>query len=128
MASSCPTCDSDIAAGQKSLKCVLCSNSHHITCVGVAAKNFDLLNKINGARWFCPTCDPNIDNVLTEFRVYQAKIPDLIAKLNNIENKVESNSQEISSLKNNCNTNTAGPLSNSDVVTEAVLETQLIEK
>ena len=83
----CIKCKQSVGDKDSGVQCDRCNEWSHAKCVGITSSAYNSLRKVDGFRYFCPDCSPNVDRLLA-----------LENRLDTVEERVDSLSRKLANF------------------------------
>ena len=67
----CGSCDKIFARSETNIECNACKRKYHAECTQLNDEEFNVLSSSRKLKWFCPLCDDDVGNLLTNFEKFR---------------------------------------------------------
>ena len=67
----CGSCDKIFARSEANIECNACKRKYHAECTQLNDEEFNVLSSSRKLKWFCPLCDDDVGNLLTNFEKFR---------------------------------------------------------
>lgn len=84
--SPCIKCKNNVSDLDSGVQCDRCHQWSHAKCVGISPAAYNALHKVNGFKYFCDDCTPNVDRLLAmekRLETVEERVDSLARKLAN---------------------------------------------
>ena len=86
----CKRCTKEVKDGQCAVLCEYCDEWLHIECAEVSKEEYDILQKSKHYRFFCDSCDANVDEALTKHASLTIQTKSLQDDMKTVKKDIES--------------------------------------
>lgn len=81
-------CEETVKKGERNIKCERCRKWFHIRCGKISVEEFNAINKVNSAMWFCPPCRGSVVETLDFVEELREENKKLKQEMNVLEDKI----------------------------------------
>ena len=87
----CLKCSARADSTHKSLKCELCKENFHVSCIAMNTKTYEVITKVKSVRWFCDQCENiNIHDELKNLRDFKSLHAKLSTDMNTLAERLHT--------------------------------------